>query len=91
MGGSEGLSSLTTESHSIVMVKRETLLCAIITDIESDLSVARMVAESVVSHLEDNFPNQLQKYQLNGKYLFPENFLVDYLQQEFNENVEIST
>ncbi|MHA1993836.1 MAG: ADP-ribosylation factor-like protein [Candidatus Hodarchaeales archaeon] len=91
MGGSEGLSSLTTEKHSIVMVKHETLLCAIITDLESDLSVARMVAESVVMHLEKAYPNQLLKYQSKGKFLFPENFLVDYLQQEFNENVVIST
>ena len=91
MGDSEGLNSLSTDNYSIVMVKREKLLCAIITDKESDLSVARMVAESVVNHLEIAFPNQLIKYQANGRYLFPENFLVDYLQQEFNENVEIST
>ena len=91
MGSSEGLSSLTTEKHSIVMVKQETLLCAIITDIDSDLSIARMVAESVVTHLEKAFPNQLDKYQSNGKYLFPDNFLVDYLQQEFSKNVVLST
>jgi small GTP-binding protein len=91
MGSEEGLNSLTTENYSIVMVKRETLLCAIITDKESDLSVARMVAESVVNHLEKTFPSQLIKYRANGRYLFPRNFLVDYLQQEFNENVVIST
>ncbi len=91
MGSTGGLDSLITENYSIVMVKREKLLCAIITDKKSDLSLARMVAESVVTHLEETFPHQLTKYQINGKYLFPENFLVNYLQQEFKENVVIST
>ncbi|PWI48812.1 hypothetical protein CEE45_04450 [Candidatus Heimdallarchaeota archaeon B3_Heim] len=91
MGGGEGLNSISTENYSIVMVKRDTLLCAIITDKNSVLSVARMVAKSVVNHLENAFQYQLSKYLVDGKYLFPENFVVDYLQQEFNENVVFST
>ena len=91
MGSGEGLNSISTENYSIVMVKRDTLLCAIITDKNSDLSVARMVAESVVNHLENAFPYQLSKYLVDGKYLFPKNFVVDYLRQEFNENVVFST
>jgi small GTP-binding protein len=90
MDTTEGLDSLITENHSIIMVKREALLCALIADKKSDLPLARMVAESVVTHLEDTFPHQLMKYQTNGKYLFPENFLVEYLQEEFKENVVIS-
>ncbi len=91
MGATEGLDSLIAENYSIVIVKKKTLLCAIIVDNKSDLSLARMVAESVVDHLEKTFPQELNKYQTNGRYLFPKNFLVYYLQQEFQDQVGIST
>ncbi len=89
MGPSEGLQSLNTQNHCILMVKREGVLCAIITDKSSDLGVTRVIAESILTHIEISFAEKLSLFRKDGKIRFPKNFLLDFLRHEFADNVVI--
>ena len=87
MGPSEGLQSLNTVNHSILMVKREGVLCAIITDKDSDPGVTRVIAESILTYVETVFAEKLSLFQKDGKIRFPKDFILNFLNREFSENV----
>jgi small GTP-binding protein len=87
MGPSEGLQSLNTLNHSILMVKREGVLCAVITDKDSDLSVTRVIAESILTYVETSFAEKLSLFQKDGKIRFPKDFILEFLNREFSKNV----
>ncbi|MHA2245900.1 MAG: ADP-ribosylation factor-like protein [Candidatus Hodarchaeales archaeon] len=89
MGPGEGLQSLNTHNHSILMVKRDGVLCAIITDKNSDPGVTRVIAESILAHIEISFSDKLTLFRKDGKIRFKKNFLLDFLRREFAENVVI--
>jgi hypothetical protein len=87
MGPNEGLHSLYTENQCVLMVKREGILCATVTDKGSDEALTRMVAESVLNYIENFFSDKLLLFRKNGKIRFPKNFILDYLAQNFSENI----
>ncbi|MFX0124762.1 MAG: ADP-ribosylation factor-like protein [Candidatus Hodarchaeota archaeon] len=89
MGPTEGLQSLNTQNHSILMVKREGVMCAIITDKDSDPGVTRVIAESILTYVETAFAEKLSLFRKDGKIRFPKNFILDFLNREFTENVVI--
>ncbi|MFX1517414.1 MAG: ADP-ribosylation factor-like protein [Promethearchaeota archaeon] len=91
MGPNEGLQSLSTLNHSILMVKREGVLCAVITDKDSDLSVTRVIAESILTYVETTFAEKLSLFQKDGKIRFPKDFILEFLNREFPENVVIGS
>ncbi|MFX1283300.1 MAG: ADP-ribosylation factor family protein [Promethearchaeota archaeon] len=90
MGPSEGLQSLNTQNHSILMVKREGVLCALITAKDSDPGVTRVIAESILTYLETSFAEKLSLFRKDGKIRFPRNFILDYLEREFSKNIIIN-
>lgn len=85
--GDENLHSISTDRHRILMVKCETLLCAIVTDKGSSPGVTRMVAESVVRHIETKYADKLKVFKREGILKFPKNFILDYLNKNFADNV----
>ncbi|MFX0184183.1 MAG: ADP-ribosylation factor family protein [Candidatus Hodarchaeota archaeon] len=87
MGPNEGLQSLYTENQCIVMVKRDGLLCAAVTAKDSDPALTRMVAESVLNYLEASFSEKISHFRKDGKIRFPKNFVLDYLVQNFSDNI----
>ncbi len=89
MGPSGGLQSLNTLDHYILMVKRDGLLCAIITDKNSDIGVTRVIAESILTHVETAFAEKLTLFRKDGKIRFPKNFILNFLESEFPENIVI--
>ena len=74
MGPNEGLQSLNTLNHSILMVKREGVLCAIITDNDSDPSVTRVIAESILTYVETTFAEKALFISERWKNSFSEGF-----------------
>ncbi|MFX0170916.1 MAG: ADP-ribosylation factor family protein [Candidatus Hodarchaeota archaeon] len=87
MGPNEGLHSLYTENQCILMVKREGLLCAAVTAKDSDPALTRMVAESVLNYLETSFSKKISLFRKDGRIRFPKNFIIDYLIQNFSDNI----
>lgn len=87
MGPSEGLNSITTESGRILMVKREGVMCAIVTDKESDPVTSRVIAESFLTYVESSFSKNVSLLRQEGKSLFPKNFILDFINQEFAQNL----
>ncbi|UCG89925.1 MAG: GTP-binding protein [Candidatus Heimdallarchaeota archaeon] len=90
MGPNEGLQSLNTQNHCILMVKREGVLCALITAKDSDPGVTRVVAESILTYLETSFAEKLSLFRKDGKIRFPKNFILDFLEREFSKTVIIN-
>jgi small GTP-binding protein len=89
IGINEGLQSINTKDHYILMVKREGVLCAVITDRDSDVGATRVVAESILTYVETYFSEKLSLFQKDGKLRFPKDFIIDYLIEEFKENIII--
>lgn len=87
MGLNEGLQSINTLNHSILMVKREGVLCAMITDKDSDPSATRVIAESILTYIETVFAEKLSLFRKDGKIRFPKNFILDFLNREFSKNI----
>ncbi|MFW9779036.1 MAG: ADP-ribosylation factor-like protein [Candidatus Heimdallarchaeota archaeon] len=87
IGPSEGLNSVTTESGRILMVKREGVMCAIVTDKKSDPVTSRVIAESFLNYIESSFSKDLVMLKEEGKSLFPKDFIVKFLKQEFAQNL----
>ena len=85
--GDENLHSISTDRHQILMVKCSTVLCAIVTDKVSSPAVTRMVAESVVKYIESTYADALKAFKSDGVRQFPKNFILEYLNQTFAENV----
>jgi small GTP-binding protein len=87
IGPSEGLSSITTEHGRILTVKREGVMCAIVTDKESDPITSRIIAESFLTYIEASFAKSIKIFRKEGKIHFPKNMIVDFLKHEFAQNV----
>ncbi|MFW9779081.1 MAG: ADP-ribosylation factor-like protein [Candidatus Heimdallarchaeota archaeon] len=85
--GDERLHSISTDRHQILMVKHDSLLCAIVTDKDSSPAVTRMVAESLIKHIENRYAEQLGRFKKEGIFQFPKGFILDYLNQNFAENI----
>lgn len=89
MGPNNALQSINTESTDILLVKREGVLCAIVTSRGSDATTTRMIAESFLTYVEKNFSDKISLFQKDGKLIFPKDFIVNYIQYEFAENLII--
>ncbi|MFX0086333.1 MAG: ADP-ribosylation factor-like protein [Candidatus Hodarchaeota archaeon] len=87
IGASEGLNSITTEQGRIMTVKREGVMCAIVTDKESDPITARVIAESFLNYVEATFSQDLSLFRRKGKLHFPKNLILEFLKQEFAQNI----
>ncbi|MFW9904799.1 MAG: ADP-ribosylation factor family protein [Candidatus Thorarchaeota archaeon] len=87
IGPSEGLNSITTEHGRILTVKREGVMCAIVTDKESDPITSRIIAESFLTYVEAAFDKSIKIFRKEGKIRFPKTLIVDFLKQEFAQNV----
>ncbi len=87
IGASEGLNSITTEQGRIMTVKREGVMCAIVTDKESDPITARVIAESFLTYVEATFSQDLSLFRRQGKLHFPKTLILDFLKQEFAQNI----
>ncbi|MFX0151907.1 MAG: ADP-ribosylation factor-like protein, partial [Candidatus Hodarchaeota archaeon] len=89
IGPSDGLNTISTEHGRILMVKREGIMCAIITDKESDPVTSRIIAESFLTYVEATFSKSLSLLRHEGKLRFPKNLITDFLNREFAQNVII--
>jgi small GTP-binding protein len=89
IGPSDGLNSISTEHGRILMVKREGVMCAIMTDKESDPGTSRVIAESFLTYIEATFSKSLSLLRHEGKLSFPKNLIIDFLNREFAQNVII--
>jgi len=78
IGPSEGLNSITTEHGRILTVKREGVMCAIVTDKESDPIISRIIAESFLTYVESSFAKSIETFRKEGKIRFPKNLIVDF-------------
>ena len=87
IGPSEGLNSVSTGQGRILMVKREGVMCAIVTDKESDPIIARVIAESFLTYVETTFSKSVSLLMKEGKVCFPKNLILDFLNQEFAQNI----
>ncbi|MFX0125381.1 MAG: hypothetical protein ACFFAE_17260, partial [Candidatus Hodarchaeota archaeon] len=87
IGPSEGLNSISTEQGRILTVKREGVMCAIVTDKESDPITSRIIAESFLTYVEATFAKSIKIFRKEGKIRFPKNLIVDFLKQEFAQNI----
>ncbi len=87
IGTSEGLNSITTEQGRILTVKRGGVMCAIVTDKESDSITARVIAESFLTYVEATFSQNISTFRKEGKLRFPKNLILDFLSQEFAQNI----
>ena len=87
IGPSEGLNSITTEHGRILTVKREGVMCAIVTDKESDPIVSRIIAESFLTYVETSFAKSIETFRKEGKIKFPKTLIVDFLKKEFAQNI----
>ncbi|MFX1514869.1 MAG: ADP-ribosylation factor-like protein [Promethearchaeota archaeon] len=87
IGPSEGLNSITTEHGRILTVKREGVMCAIVTDKDSDPIISRIIAESFLTYVESTFAKSIEAFRKEGKIRFPKNLIVDFLKQEFAQNI----
>jgi small GTP-binding protein len=85
--GDENLHSISTDRHQILLVKRDTLLCAIVTDKGSSPAVTRMIAESLIKHIENVYAEKLMRFKREGISQFPKGFILDYLNHNFTENI----
>jgi small GTP-binding protein len=91
MGPNNSLQSINTESADILLVKREGVLCAIVSGRGSDATTTRMIAESFLTYVEINFSDKITLFQRDGKLIFPKDFIVNYIQHEFANNLVIET
>ncbi len=87
IGPSEGLNSISTEHGRILTVKREGVMCAIVTDKESDPITSRIIAESFLTYVEASFAKSIKIFRKKGKIRFPKTLIVDFLNQEFAQNI----
>lgn len=87
IGPSEGLSSISTAHGRILTVKREGVMCAIVTDKESDPITSRIIAESFLTYVEASFAKSIKIFRKEGKIRFPKNLIIDFLKQEFAQNI----
>ena len=89
MGANSGLKSINTEEHVIIKVKRNKILCTLITDESSDMSATRMAAESILDYIENNFDEKISKFAKNGKIRFPKDFILNYIKETLSDSVVI--
>jgi small GTP-binding protein len=87
IGASEGLNSISTEHGRILTVRREGVMCAIVTDKESDPITSRVIAESFLTYVEASFAKDISLFRKEGKLQFPKNLILDFLKQEFAHNI----
>ncbi|MFX1283233.1 MAG: ADP-ribosylation factor-like protein [Promethearchaeota archaeon] len=87
IGPSEGLNTISTEKGRILTVKREGVMCAVVTDKESDPITTRIIAESFLTYVETTFSKSISIFRKEGKLRFPKNLIVDFLNQEFAQNI----
>ncbi|MFX0015831.1 MAG: ADP-ribosylation factor-like protein [Promethearchaeota archaeon] len=87
IGPSDGLNSISTGQGSILMVKREGVMCAIVTDKESDPITSRIIAESFLTYVETTFSQSISLLVKEGKVSFPKNLILDFLTREFAQNI----
>ncbi len=87
IGPSEGLNTISTEQGYILTVKREGVMCAIVTDKDSDPVTSRVIAESFLTYVESTFSKSISLLRHEGKLVFPKNLILDFLNREFAENV----
>ena len=87
IGPSEGLNSISTAQGRILTVKREGVMCAIVTDKESDPITSRIIAESFLTYVETAFSKKIILFRTEGKLQFPKNLIIDFLKQEFAQNL----
>ncbi|MHA1227691.1 MAG: ADP-ribosylation factor-like protein [Candidatus Hodarchaeales archaeon] len=87
MGTQDSLQSINTEHSYILMVKRGGLLCAVATEKDSDPGLTRMIAESFLKHIENNFITEIEKFKVDGKIRLKRNFVIDFLNKEFPDSV----
>ncbi len=87
IGPSEGLNAISTEQGRILTVKREGVMCAIVTDKESDPITSRIIAESFLTYVETAFSKKIILFRTEGKLQFPKNLIIDFLNQEFAQNL----
>ena len=87
IGPSEGINTISTEQGYILTVKREGVMCAVVTDKDSDPGTCRVIAESFLTYVETSFSENISIFRQEGKLVFPKNLILDFLKQEFAENV----
>lgn len=87
IGASEGLNSISTEHGRIITVKREGVMCAIVTDKKSDPITSRVIAESFLNYVEATFSKDISVFRKEGRLHFPKNLILDFLEQEFSHNI----
>lgn len=87
IGPSEGLNAISTEQGRILTVKREGVMCAIVTDKDSDPITSRIIAESFLTYVETAFSKKIILFRTEGKLQFPKNLIIDFLNQEFAQNL----
>jgi ADP-ribosylation factor-like protein 8 len=89
MGANSGLRSIKTEEYVIIKVKRNKILCTLITDESSDVSATRMAAESILDYIENNFDEKISKFAKDGKIRFPRDFILNYIKENLSDSVVI--
>lgn len=87
IGTTEGLNSISTEHGRILTVKRGGVMAAIVTDKKSDPITARVIAESFLTYVEATFSKDISVFRKEGKLQFPKNLILDFLKQEFAQNI----
>ena len=87
IGANEGLNSISTEHGRIITVKREGVMCAIVTDKKSDPITSRVIAESFLTYVEATFSKDISVFRKEGRLHFPKNLILDFLKQEFSHNI----
>ncbi len=89
MGANSGLKSINAEEFIIIKVKRNKILCTLITDESSDMSATRMAAESILDYIENNFDEKISKFEKDGKIRFPKDFILKYIKENLSDSVVI--
>ncbi|MHA1973220.1 MAG: ADP-ribosylation factor-like protein [Candidatus Hodarchaeales archaeon] len=87
MGTQDSLQSINTEHNYILLVKRGGLLCAVVTEKDSDPGLTRMIGESFLKYIENNFIKEIEKFKVDGKIRVKRDFVIEFLNKEFPHSV----
>lgn len=86
LGPEEGLRSIYTDNHRILIVKRKNLICSVVSDKGSETIMVRIIAESILGFMEDHFSSKIKLFEDTGKLTITKRGILYFLERNFPES-----